>query len=371
MDSISVLLVDDHQVVRQGLRDFLELQDDLDVVGEASSGEEGVKLARDLLPDVVLMDLVMPTGIDGVEATRRVKDVSPTTRIIVLTSFADDNKVFPAIKAGAISYLLKDISPEELAHAIRAVRAWLDGEPLRRAWFRHHEIAGGATLRLEMGFLLSGQDFHPEENPRNPYEAGISFVVDLETGRERALTTSGGEISAEQARALRFLVASAVPGLVPENVAVIDGLDGLDAVPVGDGWRTVHAEEEYLVPVVEAGASGYLTKTSADRDLVEAINVVAKGEVYLPPQATKLLLREYKAAEEGGDQSRLHELSSREQEVLALTAEGFSSREIGEKLFISPKTVDTYRSRIMKKLELNHRSELVRFALKVGLLKEV
>ncbi|MFP4436662.1 MAG: response regulator [Chloroflexaceae bacterium] len=122
MDSISVLLVDDHQVVRQGLRDFLELQDDLDVVGEAGSGEEGVKLARDLLPDVVLMDLVMPTGIDGVEATRRVKDVSPSTRIIVLTSFADDNKVFPAIKAGAISYLLKDISPEDLAHAIRAAQ---------------------------------------------------------------------------------------------------------------------------------------------------------------------------------------------------------------------------------------------------------
>lgn len=122
MDKISVLLVDDHQVVRQGLRDFLELQEDIDVVGEANNGEDGVKLARDLLPDVVLMDLVMPTGIDGVEATRRVKEVSPSTRIIVLTSFADDNKVFPAIKAGAISYLLKDISPEDLAHAIRAAQ---------------------------------------------------------------------------------------------------------------------------------------------------------------------------------------------------------------------------------------------------------
>lgn len=121
METISVLLIDDHQVVRQGLRDFLELQDDIEVVGEANSGEEGVHLARDLLPDVVLMDLVMP-GIDGVETTRRVKDVSPSTRIIVLTSFADDNKVFPAIKAGAISYLLKDISPEDLAHAIRAAQ---------------------------------------------------------------------------------------------------------------------------------------------------------------------------------------------------------------------------------------------------------
>ena len=133
---------------------------------------------------------------------------------------------------------------------------------------------------------------------------------------------------------------------------------------------TVHAEEEYLVPVVEAGASGYLTKTSADTDLLEAIRIVARGQVFLPPKATTLLLKRYKDSatdEEAG----LKDLSTREQEVLALTAEGFSSREIGKKLFISPKTVDTYRSRIMDKLGLNHRSELVRFALKVGLLKEI
>lgn len=121
MEQISVLLIDDHRVVRQGLRDFLELQDDIDIVGEAGSGEEGVQLARELLPDVVLMDLVMP-GIDGVETTRRLKAVSPSARVIVLTSFTDDDKVFPAIKAGAISYLLKDVSPEELAHAIRAAQ---------------------------------------------------------------------------------------------------------------------------------------------------------------------------------------------------------------------------------------------------------
>jgi DNA-binding NarL/FixJ family response regulator len=133
---------------------------------------------------------------------------------------------------------------------------------------------------------------------------------------------------------------------------------------------TVHAEEEYLVPVVEAGASGYLTKTSADTDLIEAIRVVARGEVYLPPKATTLLLQRYKASETD-EGAGLHDLSTREQEVLALTAEGYSSREIGKKLFISPKTVDTYRSRIMDKLGLNHRSELVRFALRVGLLKEM
>ena len=121
MDTISVLLVDDHRVVRQGLCDFLELQEGIEVVGEAGSGEEGVQLAQDLLPDVVLMDLVMP-GIDGVEATRRIKAISPSSRVIVLTSFIDDDKVFPAIKAGAISYLLKDVQPEELARAIWAAQ---------------------------------------------------------------------------------------------------------------------------------------------------------------------------------------------------------------------------------------------------------
>jgi two-component system, NarL family, response regulator LiaR len=121
METITVMLIDDHRVVRQGLRDFLELQEDIEVVGEAANGEEGVQLARELLPEVVLMDLVMP-GIDGVEATRQLKAASPSSKVIVLTSFADDNKVFPAIKAGAISYLLKDISPEDLAHAIRAAQ---------------------------------------------------------------------------------------------------------------------------------------------------------------------------------------------------------------------------------------------------------
>jgi NarL family two-component system response regulator LiaR len=103
------------------LRDFLELDEHIEVVGEASSGEEGIALARELLPDVVLMDLVM-NGMDGVEATRRLTAISPSSRVIVLTSFAEDNKIFPAIKAGAISYLLKDISPEDLAEAIYAAQ---------------------------------------------------------------------------------------------------------------------------------------------------------------------------------------------------------------------------------------------------------
>ena len=216
MSDIRVVLADDHVVLRAGLRALLEAEMGIEVVGEASTGDEAVDLVRSVQPDVVVMDLSMP-GSGGLEATRRIAALELSTRVLVLT---------------------------------------------------------------------------------------------------------------------------------------------------------MHGEEEYLVPVVEAGASGYLTKTSADTDLIEAIRVVARGQVFLPPSAATLLLRRYKEAE-SEDAAGLNDLSSREQEVLALTAEGFSSREIGQKLFISPKTVDTYRSRIMDKLGLSHRSELVRFALRVGLLKEI
>lgn len=116
---IHVLIVDDHQVVRQGLRTFLELQPDIVVVGEAGDGQSGVELARQLEPDVVLMDLVMPR-LDGIAATRQVKGLGKAIKVVALTSFTEDDKVFPAIQAGASSYLLKDVSPEELVEAIRA-----------------------------------------------------------------------------------------------------------------------------------------------------------------------------------------------------------------------------------------------------------
>jgi NarL family two-component system response regulator LiaR len=115
---ITVLIVDDHAVVRGGIRGFLEAQPDLQVLGEAASGAEGVKLAAETVPDVVLMDLDMPE-MDGVEATRRIRDASPRTQVVVLTSFHDDAHVFPAVKAGALSYQLKDIGPEELAETVR------------------------------------------------------------------------------------------------------------------------------------------------------------------------------------------------------------------------------------------------------------
>jgi NarL family two-component system response regulator LiaR len=117
---IRVLIADDHAVVRQGLRTFFDLQEDIDVVGEAADGEEALALAERLAPDVVLIDLVMP-GVGGIEALRRLRERVPEARAIVLSSFADDDKLFPAVRAGAAGYLLKDVQPRELVAAIRTV----------------------------------------------------------------------------------------------------------------------------------------------------------------------------------------------------------------------------------------------------------
>jgi two-component system, NarL family, response regulator LiaR len=125
-EPIRVLIVDDHAVVREGLRSFLELQEGMEVVGEAGDGAEAVAAAERLRPDVVLMDLVMPT-VDGVEAMRRLRERVPAARAIVLTSFLDDERLLPAIRAGAAGYLLKNAQPQELARAIRAAH---DGEAL-------------------------------------------------------------------------------------------------------------------------------------------------------------------------------------------------------------------------------------------------
>ncbi len=118
MEPITVLIVDDHAVVRQGIRAFLETQDDIQVVAEAASGEEALACAARHAPDVVLMDLVMP-GMDGVQATREIKRISPRSQVIVLTSYHDDEHIFPAIRAGALSYLLKDVAPADLLDAVR------------------------------------------------------------------------------------------------------------------------------------------------------------------------------------------------------------------------------------------------------------
>ncbi|HSD75914.1 MAG TPA: response regulator transcription factor [Solirubrobacteraceae bacterium] len=121
-EAIRVLVADDHAVVREGLRTFLGLQDGIEVVGEAADGEAAVREAERLRPDVVLMDLVMPRR-DGVSAMRELRGRLPSARVIVLTSFADDDRLLPALRAGAAGYLLKDAEPRELARAVRLAHA--------------------------------------------------------------------------------------------------------------------------------------------------------------------------------------------------------------------------------------------------------
>lgn len=116
--SISLILVDDHAVVRQGLRAFLQTTPDLTVVGEAANGDEARRLAEELAPDVALVDLIMP-GMDGVMTTRQIRQASPRTQVIIFSSFHGDEHIFPAMRAGALSYLLKEARPAEVADAVR------------------------------------------------------------------------------------------------------------------------------------------------------------------------------------------------------------------------------------------------------------
>lgn len=215
-DLIRVMLVDDHAVVRAGLKAVLGTAKDIDVVGEARNGKEALSLAERLRPDVVVMDLSMDE-MDGTTATK------------------------------------------------------------------------------------------------NLAAAGI-----------------------------------------PAKVLIL----------------TMHTEDEHLVPALEAGASGYLVKSAADRDLVSAVRTVANGDPYLQAGAARALAKEIKRREQAAsERSQFEELSKREQEILKLVASGYSAPEIGGQLHISPKTVDTYKQRINEKLGLHHRSDYVKFALKLKLLE--
>lgn len=214
-EKIRVLLADDHAVLRSGLRALMSLERDLEVVGEASNGREAVKLALDLMPDVIVMDISMPE-MDGLAAARAVREGEFEGHIVMLT---------------------------------------------------------------------------------------------------------------------------------------------------------MHSGEEYFAQTLQAGASGYVLKSSADRELMDAIRAAHRGEVFLYPSAVRKVLSEYLRDASGEPKRRKHaSLTNREREVLRLTAGGYTNQEIAELLVISPKTVDTYRQRIMEKLDLHHRSELVKYALRTGLL---
>ena len=214
---ITVVLVDDHAVVRAGLKAVLSTAKDIKVIGEGTNGKHAISLAQRLDPDVIVMDLSMGE-MDGAEATKELKAKDTRSKILILT---------------------------------------------------------------------------------------------------------------------------------------------------------MHAEDTYLVPLLEAGVSGYLVKSAADRELIDAVRAVAHGDVYMQPSAARALAqRIQRKAEHADERTKFEKLTEREQNVLRFVARGYSAPEIGEKLFISPKTVDTYKQRINEKLGLTHRSDYVDFALKIGLLQD-
>jgi two-component system response regulator NreC len=217
MDRIRILIVDDHPIVRTGLRTLLGAQPDMEVVGEAGEGDEAVERAIELAPDVVVMDVTME-GMGGLEATSKIRDCAPDTKVLILT---------------------------------------------------------------------------------------------------------------------------------------------------------VHKSVQYLRRALEAGATGYVLKQAADTELAVAIRVVHRGEVFVYPVFTKVLLGDLAPQEESSDSSTpdsYDSLSPREKQVLQLVALGYTNRQIADQLFLSTKTVGTYRSRLMSKLDLKSRPALVRYALKKGLL---
>jgi two-component system, NarL family, response regulator NreC len=214
--SIQVVIADDHAIVRSGLSMLINAQEDIEVVGMATDGGEAVELALKLRPHIILMDLSMPPGENGLSATMRLRELAPEIGVLVLT---------------------------------------------------------------------------------------------------------------------------------------------------------MHDDEEYLFRVLQAGASGYILKSAPDIDLIVAIRTVYKGDAYLYPSATKTLIQEFmQRVQKGVDTDYFNVLTEREQEILVLIAKGYANKEIAEKLCVSVKTIETHKTKIMEKLQLKTRPELVRYAMKKGLL---
>jgi len=212
VDRIRILVVDDHAIMRDGIRALLGLHDDIEVVGEASEGKEAVEKAQELIPDVVIMDIAM-SGMDGLEATRRIRKKSPKMKVLVLTQY--DNK-------------------------------------------------------------------------------------------------------------------------------------------------------EYILSVIKAGASGYVPKRALGSELVSAIRAVQQGDSFLYPSAAAALIEDY--LQQAREEEPYDQLTAREREILKLIAEGHTSREIADMLFLSPKTALGHRSKIMEKLNLHNQTELIKYAMRKGLV---
>ena len=198
--------------------------------------------------------------------------------------------------------------------------------------------------------------------------AGLRSLLDAQPDISVVGEAADGPTAVRLARELTPTMVVADLSMPGGGLATINAITGL-GLPTRVLVLTVHAEERYLLPVLEAGGSGYVRKASAHTDLLEAIRTVARGEVFLDPAATKTLLRGYLGRVNSGDERDWSEtLSEREREVVKLTAEGHTAQQAADILSLSPKTVETYRHRAMQKLGLTNRAELVRYALRAGLL---
>lgn len=199
--------------------------------------------------------------------------------------------------------------------------------------------------------------------------SGLKALLAQEPDMDVAGEAANGSEAIELAQKLK-------PDVIVMDISMpdVDGLAASRAIqeagfPGHIVMLTVHAEEAYLFETLQVGASGYVLKSSADRELMDAIRAAHRGEVFVYPSAARKVLSEFlRSGQDGAGKRRFEGLTNREREVLKLTAGGFTNQEIADRLVISPKTVDTYRQRIMEKLNLHHRSELVRYALKTGLL---
>ena len=201
--------------------------------------------------------------------------------------------------------------------------------------------------------------------------AGLRAVLGTAKDIEVVGEASGG-------REAVALVARLKPDVVVMDLSM-DDMDGTAATreitELGTSTRvlvlTMHDEEDYLVPVIEAGAAGFLVKSVADRELVDAVRMIARGDMYMRPSAARVLAKRITRKDPvQAERERFARLTERERDVLRLVAQGYSAPEIGARLFISPKTVDTYKQRIHEKMGLSHRAEYVQIALKLGLLTE-
>ena len=370
MPDIRVLVVDDHAVVRHGLRAYLDLQAGITVTGEAADGAEAVSAAAELHPDVVLMDLVMP-GMDGVAATRAIKAADPMRRVVVLTSASDDESVLASLRAGADGYLLKDAAPPEVAAAIRSVHA---GEPLLHpeALRRLTRALAGDQRRPEGTVTLLFTDV--QGSTRIVAELGDEAALELFERHRRAVRGAGRRHGGHEVslQCDGFLFAFAGARRAVDCAIEIQRSGGRLRVRIGLNTGEVIAEEQgyfgravFIAARVAAEASaGQILITETTRVLLPELSVrVAcrcrlKGLPGEHPLYEVLVPGSQPVAAEAAD------LTGRELEVLSLIARGHPNREIAAILHLSEKTVKTHVSNILAKLGVADRTQAALMAVR-------